>query len=93
MGVKVETSYCHTCGQQRMFQREGINHVLHLFLTVFTLGAWSIVWLVLAVVRHNKRPRCTSCGMPTTLVFVPGQGVVETTAPAQEQRPTPPPEP
>lgn len=30
------------------------NHVLHLLLSIFTLGVWLIVWLFLAVVKHEK---------------------------------------
>lgn len=31
------------------------NHILHLILSVLTLGAWVLVWIVLAVVMHEKR--------------------------------------
>lgn len=31
------------------------NHVLHLLLSVFTLGIWLPVWIVLAVVMGEKR--------------------------------------
>jgi hypothetical protein len=33
----------------------GTNHVVHLLLTVFTLGLWAPVWLLIAV--QNDRPR------------------------------------
>ncbi len=31
------------------------DHVLHLILTVLTLGLWSIVWIILAISRHERR--------------------------------------
>lgn len=31
------------------------NHLLHLILTIVTLGLWGIVWIYLAVVKHEKR--------------------------------------
>ena len=31
------------------------NHVLHLLLTVFTLGVWAIVWIILSITMHEKR--------------------------------------
>lgn len=32
-----------------------INHLLHLFLTLCTLGVWSIVWIFLAIAGGEKR--------------------------------------
>jgi Na+-transporting NADH:ubiquinone oxidoreductase subunit NqrC len=31
------------------------NHILHLLLTIFTLGLWGIVWIFLAITSHQKR--------------------------------------
>ena len=31
------------------------NHVLHLLLTIFTLGLWGIVWIILAITMHERR--------------------------------------
>lgn len=31
------------------------NHILHLLLTIFTLGLWAFVWIMLAIVKHEKR--------------------------------------
>lgn len=30
------------------------NHVLHLILTVLTLGLWAIVWIILALTNKEK---------------------------------------
>lgn len=35
------------------------NHVLHLILSLVTLGIWLPVWLVLAVVMGEKRKALT----------------------------------
>jgi hypothetical protein len=32
-----------------------VNHILHLLLTVFTLGLWIIVWALLALTGGEKR--------------------------------------
>ena len=29
--------------------RKGVNHVLHLILTIITLGVWLPVWIILAI--------------------------------------------
>lgn len=31
------------------------NHLLHLFLTIFTAGLWGIVWIILAITKHEHR--------------------------------------
>lgn len=31
------------------------NHLFHLLLTIFTLGLWGIVWIILSVTSHEKR--------------------------------------
>jgi hypothetical protein len=35
------------------------NHVLHLFLTIFTLGLWGFVWLGLVLFGGEKREMVT----------------------------------
>ena len=37
--------------------RRPVNHILHLFLSVLTLGFWLIVWLGVAMTRGEKRYR------------------------------------
>jgi hypothetical protein len=32
-----------------------VNHILHLILTLVTLGLWAIVWIVLAFIGGEKR--------------------------------------
>jgi hypothetical protein len=31
------------------------NHVLHLLLTVFTLGLWLPIWILVAITRQERR--------------------------------------
>ena len=31
------------------------NHVLHLILTLITLGVWAIVWILVAILGGEKR--------------------------------------
>jgi hypothetical protein len=31
------------------------NHVLHLILTIVTAGLWAIVWIILAITKHEDR--------------------------------------
>lgn len=40
-------------------ERQTPNHILHLLLSVFTGGAWIVVWIILTLsVGAYKCPRC-----------------------------------
>ena len=61
--IEQASCVCSKCGPV-MGQRTGINHVLHLILTIFTCF-WGIVWIILAVAHTSKPFLCTKCGLPT----------------------------
>lgn len=52
--------FCKTCGRQTMHLVSRPNHILHLILSIITLGAWLLVWAFVAVFR--RAPECTVCG-------------------------------
>lgn len=54
--------YCRTCGQKRLFVKPGTNHILHLLLTVITLGCWIVIWILDGLCHALSRGRCTQCG-------------------------------
>lgn len=54
--------YCPTCQQPRLFAKAGVNHILHLLLTVVTCSAWLLVWLTCLVVNAFRHYRCQTCG-------------------------------
>lgn len=59
----VQTSdYCHVCGRRSLFEKQRINHVLHLILSLVTLGIWSLAWITLGTVNTVRGVRCASCG-------------------------------
>lgn len=53
---------CRTCGEARIFEKQKQNNVLHLILSVVTVGAWIPVWFLIAVLTAFKPYRCTVCG-------------------------------
>ena len=61
MGVKTSGGYCANCKKNVMTQRNAPNHVLHLILSILTLGFWLVVWFLLAIGSANNK-RCTECG-------------------------------
>jgi hypothetical protein len=81
--VKQLTAWCPVCGRQSLFQKPRINHVLHLILSIVTLGLWLFVWAFLGFVNSSRQPRCSTCGRELR-AFGTFRG-----PPAQEQPPPP----
>ncbi len=51
---------CTSCGVPRMHMQQKPNHVLHLLLTVFTVGFWIPVWVLVSL--FQAKPQCMTCG-------------------------------
>lgn len=60
--MKVRRRFCGTCQGFKRFEKERVNHLLHLILTFVTVGCWLLVWLTLVVLNWLKPYRCQSCG-------------------------------
>jgi hypothetical protein len=60
--MKQKSSFCERCERMTLFQKRGINHVLHLILSVPTLGLWGLVWIVLAMTKSAEPYYCSRCG-------------------------------
>jgi hypothetical protein len=58
--ANIRRAYCPKCKESVPASINGANHVLHLLLSLVTLGAWIPVWIVLAVLSSSYR--CTKCG-------------------------------
>jgi len=61
MAMKTASLYCKHCGTQRLGQAPAPNHILHLLLTIFTMGFWIPVWLIVAIGSGGSY-HCTHCG-------------------------------
>lgn len=56
-----ETSkFCRACQRQVLARRPATNHVLHLIMTIITLGMWLPIWLLSSVKFGGWR--CSFCG-------------------------------
>ena len=51
---------CCACGVPRMHMQQKPNHVLHLLFTVFTVGIWIPVWVLVGLFQAT--PQCMTCG-------------------------------
>ncbi len=60
MAQQVKQFQCPTCGGPRPFNRQTCNHILHLLITLFLLGMWLPVWILMA---FSPGPwTCSTCG-------------------------------
>lgn len=60
MAMQMKSKHCKRCGEQILAQRPGVNHILHLVMSVITGGLWLIIWLG-SMIRIGGW-RCSRCG-------------------------------
>jgi len=60
-----EQIFCPTCNQQRLFCKDGTNHLVHAIVSLFLCGLWIPVWIIAAMLNSGKPYRCQQCGTPT----------------------------
>lgn len=61
MGIKTDGRFCLHCQKNVLAQSNKPNHLLHLVLTILTMGVWGVVWLCLTLLSIGNY-RCTQCG-------------------------------
>jgi hypothetical protein len=64
MGMQYKSGFCKQCGEQRKVERKGTNHILHLILSVLTVGVWVIIWIGTSIKFGGWR--CGTCGSTQT---------------------------
>ena len=52
--------YCKNCKKSTVQVKQRANHILHLLLSVVTVGIWLIVWFFIALFTSDT-PTCTIC--------------------------------
>lgn len=64
IGTEITRRNCPNCGLQKHERNVYYpNHVLHLLLTVLTLGLWVFCWIAIAVLPPKKDAwHCSVCG-------------------------------
>lgn len=51
---------CKRCGEPTEHLEKKPSHLLHLILTILTLGLWAVVWVLLSL--GSGAAKCTECG-------------------------------
>lgn len=60
--VRIIRAYCAKCRHRQSFVKTKVNHVLHLILTILTLGLWGISWAAHTIGMYYRPWRCKHCG-------------------------------
>ena len=61
MGIKQNGKYCNHCEKNVMATGSTPNHILHFFFSLFSLGLWLPIWLLVSIGKIGGY-RCTKCG-------------------------------
>lgn len=65
MGVEKSRRYCPEDDRMVLAEKPGTNHVLHLILTLLTVGFWVIIWVMVSLNNASNSYRCPHCGTVT----------------------------
>lgn len=60
MATVQQMLHCRSCGRKTMHLSTKPSHLLHLFLSILTVGLWLIVWAIAGLTAG--RPACSECG-------------------------------
>ena len=60
MSEEKKRRFCKDCESNVLAVRKGTNHLLHFFISVFTVGFWLPIW-VLATIKIGGW-KCPNCG-------------------------------
>ena len=69
MSTSMTMKQCRRCGKATMHVQPGTSHVLHLLLSLLTLGLWLPVWFLLAA-NSGTAAQCTQCGRAKGLLGI-----------------------
>lgn len=61
MATDNRMNHCKRCQKATLHISRGTSHLLHLVLSVMTLGVWMLVW-ILTTLLHSAESQCTECG-------------------------------
>lgn len=54
--------FCDYCARPVLGRRDGVNHVLHAIIAIFSCGLWLFVWAVIAHTNASAEYACPTCG-------------------------------
>lgn len=57
-----QSGFCDYCKRPVLGRRDGVNHVLHAIISIFSCGLWLIVWLIFVLADSRNEYACPTCG-------------------------------
>ena len=54
--------FCTLCQSQVLSVKKQTNHILHLLMSLVTLGLWLPIWLLVGVCAATTPYLCSRCG-------------------------------
>lgn len=57
---------CKQCNKQTMHLGPSTSHLLHLLLSIVTVGIWVIPWIIISA-SNASQGQCSVCGKTKTL--------------------------
>lgn len=61
MATNQKMSRCRNCAKETIHLQPATSHVLHLLLSLITLGLWIPVWILVGV-SNGSQLKCSVCG-------------------------------
>ena len=61
MATDKRMNHCKRCQKATLHIGRGTSHLLHLVLSVMTLGVWMLVWILMTFL-NSADSQCTECG-------------------------------
>lgn len=61
MSKAYSTHWCSYCRRETQHERQDVNHILHLVLTIITGGLWLLVWILLWMLSKFNAKYCCHC--------------------------------
>lgn len=62
MTIVEASGFCAYCQRHVLGRREGVNHVLHAIISIFSCGLWLVVWGILMLTDGSNEYACPTCG-------------------------------
>lgn len=62
--IEISRMFCKHCRTTTRHEKQigGTSHVLHLLLTLLTMGLWIFVWFICAANNTYRGTYCSVCG-------------------------------
>ena len=62
MATDQKSKYCRNCKQKTLHARQRVSEMWGCLLTIFTLGLWIPIWILMSIFGSFSSYRCQVCG-------------------------------